>query len=195
MVQSIKNLVKAQNKIKGRSVLSPKVGNLSLAPVFLWSREWQLSGKVELEAGRSSLAAAEGAARLEGFQQIGLAENPLAGLVGLFLVVVVDPEPLASRGDRIVSLGSLGLRTAVAVVAVAAVEGRAGLVVVEQTAVVVVVVAAVAVALWVVAGGWRPSTRSPRAERSRPSTDVMSASERTGKTLNEELLQLHSASI
>ena len=124
---------------------------------------------------------------MEGFRQTGLAENLLPGLVGLFLVAVVDPEPLANRRGRIVSLG---LRTAVA-----AVEGRAGLVVVERTAVVVEVVGAVAVALWVVAGGWRPSVRSPRAERSRPSTDVMSASERTGKTRKEELLQVHSASI
>ena len=124
---------------------------------------------------------------MEGFRQTGLALNPLPGLIGLFLVAAVDPEPLANRRGRIVSLG---LQTAVA-----AVEGRAGLVVVERTAVVVEVVAAVAVALWVVAGGWGPSVRSPRAERSRPSTDVMSASERTGKTRKEELLQLHSASI
>ena len=83
---------------------------------------------------------------MEGLRQTGLAENPLPGLVGLFLVAAVDPEPLVNRRGRIVSLG---LRTAVA-----AVEGRAGLVVVERTAVVVVVVvAAVAVALWVVAGG------------------------------------------
>jgi hypothetical protein len=123
---------------------------------------------------------------LEGFRQTGLAENLLPGLVGLCLVAAVDPEPLANRRGRIVSLG---LQTAVA-----AVEGRAGLVVVERTAV-VVVVAAMAVALWVVAGGWRPSVRSPRAERSRPSTDVMSASERTGKAGKEELLQLQSASV
>ena len=125
---------------------------------------------------------------MEGFRQTGLAENPLPGLVGLFLVAAVDPEPLVNRRGRIVSLG---LQTAVAPV-----EGRAGLVVVERTAVVVVVVvAAMAVALWVVAGGWRPSVRSPRSERFRPSTDVMSASERTGKTRKEELLQVHSASI
>ena len=124
---------------------------------------------------------------MEGFRQTGLAENLLPGLVGLFLVAAVDPEPLASRRGRIVSLG---LRTVVA-----AVEGRAGLVVVERTAAVVVVVAAVVVALWVVAGGWRPSAISPRAERSRPSTEVMSTSEMTGKTRKEELLQLHSASI
>jgi hypothetical protein len=103
---------------------------------------------------------------LEGFRQTGLAENLLTGLVGLFLAAAVDPE----RRGRIV--------------------------VVERTAVVVgVVVAAMTVALWVVAGGWRLSARSPRAERSRPSTDVMSASERTGKAGKEELLQLQSASV
>ena len=118
---------------------------------------------------------------MEGFRQTGLALNLLPGLIGLFMVAAVNPEPLGNRRGRTVSLG---LRTAVA-----AVEGRAGLVVVERTAV-VVVVAAMAVALWVVAGGWRPSVRS-----SRPSTDVMSASERTGKTRKEELLQVHSASI
>ena len=122
---------------------------------------------------------------MEGFRQTGLAENLLPGLVGLFLVEAVDPEPLVNRRGRIVSLG---LQTAVA-----AVEGRAGLVVVERTAVVVEV--AEAVALWEVAGGWWPSVRSPRSERSRPSTGVMSASERTGKTCMEELLQVHSASI
>ena len=133
------------------------------------------------------MAVVEGAARLEGFRQTGLALNLLPGLIGLFMVAAVNPEPLGNRRGRTVSLG---LRTAVA-----AVEGRAGIVVVERTAAVVVVVAAVVVALWVVARGWRPSVRSPRSERSRPSTDVMSASERTGKTRKEELLQLHSASI
>ena len=90
-----------------------------------------------------------------------------AGLVEDFLAGLTG---LVARGTRIV-----GLRVEVAAV-------------VEE-------VAAAAVALWVVAGGWRLSARSPRAERSRPSTDVMSASERTGKTRKEELLQLQSASI
>ena len=123
---------------------------------------------------------------MEGFRQNGLALNPLPGLIGLFMVAAVNPEPLGNRRGRIVSLG---LRTAVA-----AVEGRAGLVVVERTAVVVVVAGVVAVAFWVVTEGWTPSIRSSRSERFRPSTDVMSASKRTGNAGKEELLKLQSAS-
>ena len=76
---------------------------------------------------------------MEGFRQTGLALNLLPGLIGLFMVAAVNQEPLGNRRGRTVSLG---LRTALA-----AVEGRAGIAVVERTAAVVVVVAAVVVAL------------------------------------------------
>ena len=67
----------------------------------------------------------------------------MLGLVGLFMVAAVNPEPVGDRRGRTVNLG---LRTAVA-----AVKGRAGLEVVERTAVVVVVAGVVAAAFWVVA--------------------------------------------
>ena len=98
---------------------------------------------------------------MEGFRQTGLADNLLTGLVGLFLVAVVDPD----RSGRM---------TAVAAAAVTAAAA-----------------AAAAVDLWVVAGGWRTlSARSPRVEKSRPSTEVMSSSLRTGNVGRKELLQL-----
>ena len=93
----------------------------------------------------------------------------MPGLVGLFMVAAVNPEPVGDRrGSRTVILGL-------------------------RTAKVVVVAGVVAAAFWVVTEDWRPTGRSPRAERSMSSTEAMSASVRIGKTGKKELLQRHSA--